>query len=276
MDPESLDDDGGGGGGEEGAPAWMATFSDMATLLLTFFVLLLSFANMDVENFRVALGSVKEALGVQFEVEGKFEAMSTTPVELAPVPASPEIERPGTIEAIAAELVRKYVKKKNMQDQVTVTASARGVILRLKDVVLFDTGSDDLTELGKPVLNMIAELFSRFDGQLAIEGHTDNRPISNVRFPSNWELSAGRAASVLRYLTSEQHVELKRTHIAGYADVQPLATNDTPDGRAKNRRVEFVFEHDLKHAGNPANAFRFSEPGEQMSAQPPVPAAPKK
>jgi chemotaxis protein MotB len=234
----------------------MATFSDMATLLLTFFVLLLSFANLDVENFRVALGSVKEALGVQFEVDGKFEAMSTSPVELSDVPASPEVEKPIPTESDAAAMVREFIRKKKMGDRVSVSDSPRGVVLRLKDVVLFDTGSDRLKQQGKPVLDMIAELFRRFDGQLSIEGHTDDRPISTTRFPSNWELSSGRASSVLRYFSEEHDVDMRRMHVAGYAHMHSIASNDAEEGRAKNRRVEFVFEHDAKYAGKPANAFR--------------------
>ncbi len=243
MSPEDFDDD--GGGGEEGAPAWMATFSDMATLLLTFFVLLLSFANMDVENFKVALGSVKEALGVQFEVKGDFEAMATSPVELSTQQSSARLTTPEKSDVVEqAEQVRRYVKAKNLAKHIAVLATPRGVVLRIKNMVLFDTGSDQLMPASETILTLVTELFSRFEGTLSIEGHTDERPISTGRFPSNWELSTARSTAVLRELSGSKHkLDVKRLRIAGYADVRPIADNDSPLGRSKNRRVEFVFEH---------------------------------
>ncbi len=231
---------------EEGAPPWMATFSDMATLLLTFFVLLLSFANMDVQNFRVALGSVKEAFGVQFKVYGDIEAMSTTPVELSDTQSSPYIVDPGSLMAEALSEVQKYVSERGMRDKVAVIGTPRGIVLRMKDVVLFDVGSADLKEKGKPALDVIADLFERFDGTMAVEGHTDNRPISTSRYPSNWELSTARSTAVLRYLTVDKKLDTKRLGVAGYADVRPVLPNDSADHRAKNRRVEFVFDYETK------------------------------
>jgi len=245
VSPEDFDDD--GGGGDEGAPAWMATFSDMATLLLTFFVLLLSFANMDVENFKVALGSVKDALGVQFEVNGDYEAMATSPVELSTEQSSARLATPEKSDVIEeAEEVRRYVRAKNLAKHVAVLATPRGVVLRIKDMVLFDTGSDELRDESKDILQLVAELFEKFDGTLSVEGHTDNRPISTPKFPSNWELSTARSTAVLRELAASYGLQYKRMRVAGYADIQPIDLADTERARAKNRRVEFVFERLVK------------------------------
>lgn len=219
----------------------MATFSDMATLLLTFFILLLSFANMDVENFKVALGSVREAFGVQIEYQGDYEAMSTSPVELSQDQSSAEIN-PEQFQAQEVEEVRKFVKNKGLSSKVVVAGTARGIVLRIKDIVFFDTGSDELKPAADPLLEMIAELAEKSRGELRIEGHTDNVPISRTRFPSNWELSAARATAVLRYLMAHSKVDISRVQIAGYADVRPLAPNDSEAGRRQNRRVEFLFE----------------------------------
>lgn len=227
---------------EEGAPAWMATFSDMATLLLTFFVLLLSFANMDLQNFRVALGSVKEAFGVQFTVYGDVEAMSTTPVELSDTPSHPKVS-PEVAEAEAVKAVKAFIDRRGMKKKVKVVGSSRGIVLRMKDVVLFDTGSDQLKKEGEPVLDLVADLFGKFSGDLYVEGHTDDRPIHTERFPSNWELSTGRATAVLRYLTHERKLPNDRLGVAGYADVRPVLPNKDNDSRAQNRRVEFVFDY---------------------------------
>lgn len=259
MSPEDFEDE--GGGGEEGAPAWMATFSDMATLLLTFFVLLLSFANMDVENFKVALGSVKDALGVQFEVKGDYEAMATSPVELSTEQSSARLETPKKSDVVEeAEEVRRYVKAKNLAKHVAVLATPRGVVLRIKNMVLFDTGSDELRQESKEILELVAGLFQKFDGTLSVEGHTDNRPISTPKFPSNWELSTGRSTAVLRELATSHGLPYERMRVAGYADIQPIDKADTEEARGRNRRVEFVFERlvkvDLNDGKTKATGFR--------------------
>ncbi|MCA9594308.1 MAG: OmpA family protein [Myxococcales bacterium] len=244
---------------EEGAPAWMATFSDMATLLLTFFVLLLSFANMDVQNFRVALGSVKEAFGVQVNVRGDFEGLTTSPVELSQVQSLPHIDvttRDEDKDELAA--VTDYVKKKGLADKIEVVGTSKGIVLRIKDVVLFKTGSDQLMADANPIMETVGELFKRFNGELSVDGHTDNVPISKGRFPSNWELSTARSISVMRNLVDNYQVDGKRVRVAGYADSRPIADNDTPEHRAKNRRVEFLFETPPKKSirENTSRAFR--------------------
>jgi flagellar motor protein MotB len=99
---------------EEGAPVWMATFSDMATLMLCFFVLLLSFANMDVENFRTALGSVREAFGVQFKVNGRFESLSDSPISLSNVQSTDVLHRERPIEREAIGLVREFLAARGL------------------------------------------------------------------------------------------------------------------------------------------------------------------
>ena len=232
---------------EEGAPAWMATFSDMATLLLTFFVLLLSFANMDVENFKMALGSVKEAFGVNMEVKGDFAARSNDLIEFSDLPTS-EMNPKESESYNEIEQLRKYIQDRNMSDHVEVASTESGVVLRVKDVALFATGSDTFTDESQPVLTLVEELFGKSSAILSVEGHTDNIPISQARFPSNWELSAARSAAVLRHYI-EQGFDKGRLSIAGYGDLRPLAGNDTAEGRARNRRVEFVFKRSGKNQG---------------------------
>ncbi len=238
----------------EGAPAWMATFSDMATLMLCFFVLLLSFANMDIQNFRTALGSVKEAFGVQFKVRGTFQAMSTSPVELSPKVSGSTLVELTAVDPESLAIVEEFIRSKGLEDALEVDGEARGVIVRAKEAMLFDSGSADLKDGAVPMLRAMSELFGEFSGTLAIEGHTDNRPISTLQFPSNWELSGARAAAVLRYMLADG-TDIELVHIAGYADTRPVMSNATTEGRARNRRVEFVFEYDKEHAAAPSNAY---------------------
>ncbi|MEM9695509.1 MAG: OmpA family protein [Myxococcota bacterium] len=269
---------------EEGAPAWMATFSDLATLLLTFFVLLLSFANMDVKNFRTAMGSVKDALGVTFTNPGDFEGRSTTPIEISTVQAIPtlSIHEAHQIAKAAEEVVKRIVKERGLEEEVEVEGTEKGVILRTRDSVLFEPGSDVVQPRGYEALKLVGDLMQSFRGDLEIQGHTDNVPISTARFRSNWELSSARATSVLRHLNEEHALEEKRMHVAGYAATRPIAPLNTSAGRARNRRVEFVFELPVGEAAEASLSEKLQQnlaaPSASASAAPPpgasAPSAP--
>lgn len=223
---------------DEGAPAWMATFADLMSLLLTFFVLLLSFANMDIKNFQTALGSVREAMGVQFEHPGDRMGLTTSIVELSKRESTDKLH---TLDNQVSEMFKKLVQGRGAAEQISVGLGDRGIVVRIKNTVLFEPGGTTLTKEAERPLMVVGDAARELDVPLWIEGHTDNRPIRSARFPSNWELSAGRAVSTLRFLQKEARVPKYRMHIAGYADTRPLRSNVTAEGRSENRRVEFVF-----------------------------------
>jgi chemotaxis protein MotB len=251
-----------------GAPEWMNTFADMMSLLLTFFVLLLSFANMDIERFKEAMGSVQDALvGTpavikevpQTAVVDLGQSSNTSLVQTPQVQANPpsEIQQPETpttkvvtgstdLEALAT--IEQMLRDQDLTGMAEAEATSRGVIIRVKGQLFFDTGSADLLERSYPVLNEIAAILLAFPYDITIEGHTDDQPIHTERFPSNWELSTGRAIAVMRYLNERRGVPTARMGVAGYADIHPVVPNDSPEHRAANRRVEFVF-----HKGEIAN-----------------------
>jgi chemotaxis protein MotB len=221
---------------EHGSPLWVITFSDMVTLMLCFFVLLLSFASTDSDSFRSAAGSVRQAFGAARPVAPEQQpAAAATELGPAAESAAPAAT-PATLER-----VRSFLTERGLNDAVDVIESPRGVVLRAKDRVLFATAEADLKPEGLAVLDTVTALSFGFDGRLSVEGHSDDRPIQSTRFPSNWELSSARAGAVLRYLL-EQGVDPKQVYVAGYAHTRPIADNATSDGRALNRRVEFVFE----------------------------------
>src|SRR5262245_57342150 len=218
----------------------------MLMLFLCFFVLLLSFARTDPQTLHSALGSLRQALGVRAAVSaGTPRTPGPSPAQLSPSPAEHRsslstAERRATDEHVVAEL-EQFLAARGLRAQVEVTPSERGIVLRTCDQILFDSAEAHLKNEGLPVLAAIADLARRFHGQLAVEGHTDDRPIQSALFPSNWELSGARSASVLRYLLGTG-IAPELVHIAGYADRRPIASNGTEAGRAQNRRVEFVFE----------------------------------
>lgn len=227
-----MQDEEQGADGETGAPAWMATFSDLATLLLTFFVLLLSFATMDIQNFQTALGSVKEAFGVQFETRGNFETRSTSIIELSQKESNRRITVVDS-EGSVIQSLRRKLKRMGLEDKVSVFKGDRGITLRLDDMVLFGLGSGRLREAAYSVLNAISEIAGEMQGPLSIEGHTDDSPIRSAKFPSNWELSTARAASVVRYLIDRTGMRSDRLQAVGLAHIKPIAPNNSPENRAR-------------------------------------------
>lgn len=240
----------------------MATFSDLATLLLTFFVLLLSFAELDVVEFKELLGSVREAFGVQFRTQGHYEALSSSPVSIGESP-------PGQLtyisDADVTEAIREALERAGVESSVDVEATPDGIVVRIRDQVLFPTGSAELQDDAGPVLEVIANLAAEMGDQgIAIEGHTDDRPIHTPRFPSNWELSTSRATRVLRYLLSNTELAASQVSASGYADTRPVAPNDSTENRGLNRRVEFLF----KRPAAPAAENEADEERERHIVQP--------
>lgn len=231
-----MDEEGKTGGSSAGAPAWMATFADMMSLLLTFFVLLLSFATMDIVKFRDAMGSIQQALGFMPTGSGLFQHTSK-PTDFEKPLATSALKN--TNHLIQEEL-QDMIKEHGLEKDVEIESAARGVILRVKGRIFFNSGTAELKPQSYPILEKIAEVMKRFPSRVSIEGHTDNLPVSGGKYSSNWELSAARAYSALMFLKN-LGVDIKRINIAGFADTHPIASNNTEEGRAKNRRVEFVF-----------------------------------
>ncbi|VAV83935.1 Flagellar motor rotation protein MotB [hydrothermal vent metagenome] len=247
------------GGGDE----WMTTFADLMSLLLTFFILLLSFANMDVIKFRDAQGSLKDAFGVQFDdtIKGQQQTTAASIVDLLYKTKDSVInlelearQSQGAVKSMIQarmqsneDIYRKLqsiVRDQNLGDQVVVENTSRGVIITVNGQLFFHSGSAVLLEKSFPLLDSITKVVEEFPYKLTIEGHTDNTQIKTAKFPSNWELSAGRAISAVKYILSSGRIDPEKLGAGGYADTRPIAQNDTPEGRRINRRIEFVFFRD--------------------------------
>jgi len=232
---------------EEGAPAWMATFADMSTLLLTFFILLLSFANMDAQKFREMLGSVKDAFGVQKERMGQYVAQSSDMLEFAleqmDEEGAKEAERAADQPKPSMEQILSIVQAlfEDVGGVADIFMDEEGVTLRVDGTLLYTSGSAELKPEAFPVLDTIAALLKKYTFDLYILGHTDSVPIETPIFPSNWELSSARSTAALKYLLG-RGASAERLVAIGFADSRPIESNDSPEGRAKNRRVEFMFK----------------------------------
>lgn len=256
----------------KGAPRWMTTFADLSTLLLTFFIIMLSMANIDAQKFREMLGSVRDAFGVQFQEKGEFEAVSSKAESSEDKQGKSKVDEDRLKELYQSRAKTKTDKEEaksradqqkendravaelkaaasqaKLDDQTEIVSGANGIRIRVKGKLLFTPGNSTLKDEAKPFLDNLIMVLERFDYFLLVEGHTDSIPISTAQFPSNWELSGSRASAVLRYLI-DLGVEPVRLTSVGLADNYPLTENDTAEGRSANRRVEFVL---TKHSFRP-------------------------
>ncbi|GAB2783887.1 flagellar motor protein MotS [Halomonas shantousis] len=214
MNSQHQDDLLGGVGsdGEDGE-SWLVSYLDVLTLLITLFVLLLAMSGNGTHDATAAA----DATQVQ-------SAAGSAPA--------------GTQ---ASGLQPRHDGVLPRLDGVTVSRSAQGLNLRIQDHLLFDSGQATLTDSGRTVLKGVIPFLQRYPGLISVEGHSDSVPISTLRFPSNWELSSARASAVLRYV-HDQGIPVQRLRAIGYADTRPLASDETADGRAANRRVELVLQ----------------------------------
>ncbi|MBV1787445.1 flagellar motor protein MotB [Marinobacterium sp. D7] len=265
-----------------GAPAWMATFSDLMSLLMCFFVLLLSFSEMDVLKFKQLAGSMREAFGVQNQIKVEDIPKGTSIIAQEFSPGRPEPTplneiRQMTInndmntldvrskegEASVQDKLQGIEQMIRMQEEqakreavqfaevlaqeigdgaVEVETDGTKLIIRVKEKGSFDSGSAELKFAYIPVIAKIRDVLIDVSGRVAIEGHTDNIPYSGTRFSSNWDLSAARALAVAEELFSDSRIDQSRFQVSGYADSKPLVPNNTADNRARNRRVEIVIQ----------------------------------
>ena len=222
---------------EEGAPAWVVTFGDLMSLLLCFFVLLLSFSEMDRNRYRVVSGSVKNAFGIQRKTpifdSPKGSKMIAREFDQAIVLTKIE----DIIKPIIDELNDEFDEFKG---HVEVESTENQVSIRMMGEATFDTGKADLRSNFIPLLRKIGEVLAKTRGEIIVAGHTDNVPLIGDLFRSNLGLSMARAGAVAEFLLRSSAIDPQQLSPMGFGEYRPLASNDTAAGRQKNRRVEII------------------------------------
>lgn len=243
---------------------WLVSYSDFITLLFAFFVVLYSSSQVDKRK----VGELALAIQVAFQQMGAFPASTSTPtLDFAePMPFSnlqilentthntdlgEVVAIPGT--AVATRKTEVEDNLDPLRDELTRTLSAEiarneialrtgtdGLIISLHEMAFFDSGSAQVRAGSLPTFARIARILNERAYRIRIEGHTDNKPIHTPQFSSNWELSTARATELVRMLIIQYGFSPARLAAAGYAQYHPVATNDTADGRAQNRRVDLV------------------------------------
>jgi len=208
----------------------MTTFSDMMTLLMVFFVLIVSMSQIKVHRFKEALTYFQGGQGV---LKQQSVMKNTIQPQETPYVNRRQAER--------FEKLNDYLREKGLQDKVKVSLRPDGIHTVITDSVMFNTGEARIIEPARTILRLLADVIDEEIEAIAVEGHTDNWPIRTYKYPTNWELSAARAASVVRFLQQHESVLDPERYVAlGYGKFHPVATNATPEGRAKNRRVEIL------------------------------------
>lgn len=238
---------------KEGAPEWMATYGDLVTLLMCFFVLLFAFSEIDAQKFEAVMESFQGSAGI---LSGG-KTLSDGPFVFDAMPEndiSKAVEEPVEDIEVLKEEVEKLLEAAGLESEVELELEARGLIIRFPDKVLFDSGKADLKTGALETLKALGETFNaeEFSEKLIrVEGHTDNVPINTVIYPSNWELSGARSANVVKYLQNASGVDPIRLSTTGYGEYRPIESNDTAAGRARNRRVDIVILRDLYEIQEP-------------------------
>ncbi len=283
----------------EGLPQYMSTFADLMALLMCFFVLLLSFSELDVIKYKQVAGSMRDAFGVQSKVRVRDIPKGTSIIAQEFSPGKPQptlitlinqetidterqtldftdkqgaedgegvdqnaeetdsesdetlqINNQFTIiseskepteetEALAMDIAQQ-MKDELDSGQIEIVAQGKFLVFRIREKGSFNGGEAKIKQSFLPVLRKIRNILIGTTGRISVAGHTDNRPIYTKQFPSNWELSGARAATVARELLSSNELDHKRFHIIGHADTLPIRKNDTRENRAYNRRVEII------------------------------------
>lgn len=243
-------------------PDWIVTFADLAVLLLTFFILLLSFAEMDADKYRAMANSMALAFGSSNVLAEDIGGSPLTLIEAdtvsLPEPSETLQDQPefideraeraearqvaGGVLDLAGRLIQE-LEAEVASDALHVNYDEGQVVIRFSEEATFRSGDAAIKPEMVPIIERVVQVLSACTGDVVVSGHTDDVPISRGRYRSNWDLSAARAVSVVHELVLNRQIPADQVVAAGRAETRPLAANDSPENRAVNRRVEIAIRN---------------------------------
>jgi chemotaxis protein MotB len=237
-----------GQGEDKGAPKWVVTFGDLMSLLLCFFVLLLSFSEMDRQKYRIVAGSLAQAFGIQRQDRSKMDSPRGAKMvalsfdqDLMPKYNKEEFIATQMMETLGRELKEALEgKMRGLEDKIEIESKGNQITIRLLGGATFDSGQARIKPELIPILEEIGIRLKDSQGDIAIAGHTDNVPVLGGPYESNLKLSIARAAEVAEFLIEKVQIPPDRIVTMGYGEYRPSHTNATEAGREKNRRVEII------------------------------------
>ena len=204
----------------------MVSYADFTTVLLALFVFLFALS----QNDNIKIKDVSQKLKKEFKQEKtKSQAIQTTKMDS-------DINEAANNNSLF-ELVKSSFAD---SEKIEIMKNEKGITIRLKDTLLFDSASADIKESSLETIKDIANFLTTIDNPVIIEGHTDSIPIKNSQYATNWELSTARAINIIKYLTTNYNLSPKRLSAVGYGEYAPIFDNTTNEGREKNRRVDII------------------------------------
>ncbi|HLI83463.1 MAG TPA: flagellar motor protein MotB [Bryobacteraceae bacterium] len=233
---------------------WLVSYADFITLLFAFFVVMFATAQKDKSKARLVAESVRDALehgDLSTAISGIIRNHKVTPDGKGDSRISPDIPPPEKpveklppvpskdLEKTLAD-ISQVLQKEVAEGKVTVKLDQRGLVVSMRELTFFASGEDTVNPASLPIIQKIAKVIDTLPNPVRLEGHTDALPIHNSRFRSNWELSAARSIALLEILRDQCGVPAEKLSVAGFAENAPVDTNDTPEGRSHNRRVDLV------------------------------------
>ena len=221
---------------QEGAPLWVVTFADLMSLLMCFFVMLLSMSSMEITTFKKMVESMKRGLGQSMSTEmeefGVEQILSEAQILQA---AAREQTRKQSAE------MRQLLKQEINDGKIEVEEGDQQITIQILQAGSFSAGSATLKKSFVSISTKLKNSLDKIPGAITVAGHTDNQPMSTRQFRSNWELSSARAFSVIHSLLKKSDLNADRFVLRGFAETRPRVPNDTPQNRGKNRRVEITY-----------------------------------
>ncbi|WFR56076.1 OmpA family protein [Anaerocolumna sp. AGMB13025] len=258
---------------KENGERWLLTYSDLITLLMIFFVVLYSISNINKDEYKQLAASLENALGSSgTSADGSVIPKGSGILDGGTGLTSPEIQENGETDngnsvqdnngngsdgiskkeftKLRTELYNA-IKDSDLKDELKITVEDKGMVITLPNDILFDSGEAEVRTEMKPILDKVAQLINRIDSPVQIEGYTDNVPVNNSKYKSNWQLSAERAANVVYYLVDNDSVKPERLEVIAHGENNPVASNKTAKGRMRNRRISITILYNEDTTVNP-------------------------
>lgn len=241
--------------GNSGPGEWLLTYSDLVTLLLTFFVMLFALSSIDEQKFEKIAQSMRSSF---LNISGGDKLLTNSGESIVQLYETPNIYDESGSKSNEADLkeeseqyedvklknvkeqVEKAIEKHKLSEYVNIIEEEQSLILRLNSVILFDLGKADIKESGKELLRELGVMLKELDNEITVEGHTDDLPINTLLFPSNWELSTKRATNVVVFLIENCGLKPEKLTASGRGEYKPIVPNDSPENRQKNRRIDII------------------------------------
>lgn len=235
---------------------WLVSYADFITLLFAFFVVMYATSQSDKAKAQQVSDSVKKALAGQ-PIANMVAAIlgpgpTAQPHKATHSPPPGTNTNDGVTDLIRSlHLLSKELEEEIKSGRIQLSMGPRGLTISFRQAALFPSGEDVIAPQAYPSIEKIARVINQIPNPARLEGHTDAVPIHNSRFRSNWELSAARSIALLELLTKRFGVPAERISIAGYAETAPIASNETDDGRSRNRRADIVILNEAAQKGEP-------------------------